>query len=830
MTHHNVDGIQYLMVKFDWRNFDIKTVIEYSFSGGYYCSCFLGHYYADLMLWMLKTFGYNRFDMLSILEMALKRKMWNLVELILVNIDMKMFDIKLVIQNVTEYSKGSKLSWMLENFDHRLFDLQSMMTSACTSDNISLVRSMTDMFGTEMFQSRHIMQFAIRNLSNGCSDIVKLCLKNSLNIGEYNMIELFNIACRQDRTELIEWLLVHHDHVHFHFNSAFTETLKRMGSNRHNMLKLLLIKLDHTFLDIESIIQNCCRQWEFDIVRWMLNTFDPHLTDIRSIMSKACQNGAIHLVQCIIRQYGIRMFNIESIFDDACKSQSSSLLEWLYQNFGNSHICNLNNCRNYSFRNIIFLIENSKINSSDYNAIFNHFYHTVDLDSEIYMEFLRCLLDTMDHRLFDLKLVFNHVCRYGTMDFAKWIMGAFDQKLLDFQSAILEAAKNDNFQLVTFLLKMKAVKKPNFDVNSVFLEACKRGNVQLVNWLLDKFEYSMLSLSEGISYIRPNRIGYKQLTMNIIERCKHILIDFDVAVLTAGLGMVSFRFVEHLMEIVDTSKVDFPSIMRQACTCLCPDWDFVKLIFTTHDYKIFDMKLIFNSACRTGTPEIVKWLLDHYGRGVFDLKSGFNEACCEGRLDIVTLLVESVGTENFDLQSAVQLTMNKYKFDMFLQSDKIVKYLLNNMHPSVSDLQCVMDKVCPTDNIVLVKWLIESFDCSELDLKSTIGRLFHSERHCQEVLELLLQSFDHERFDMMSIIIRANQNGYREFVMKTVDHSFFDMRTVFLKICKEGDLETVTYLIETCHYEGLVDEAFILNAFRTGSSDIVKWLLHERKG
>jgi hypothetical protein len=81
-----------------------------------------------------------------------------------------------------------------------------------------------------------------------------------------------------------------------------------------------------------------------------------------------------------------------------------------------------------------------------------------------------------------------------------------------------------------------------------------------------------------------------------------------VAVLTAGLGMVSFRFVEHLMEIVDTSKVDFPSIMRQACTCLCPDWDFVKLIFTTHDYKIFDMKLIFNSACRTGTPEIVKWL------------------------------------------------------------------------------------------------------------------------------------------------------------------------------------------------------------------------------
>jgi hypothetical protein len=66
--------------------------------------------------------------------------------------------------------------------------------------------------------------------------------------------------------------------------------------------------------------------------------------------------------------------------------------------------------------------------------------------------------------------------------------------------------------------------------------------------------------------------------------------------------------------------------------------------------------------------------------------------------------------------------------------------------------------------------------------------------------------------------------------MKTVDHSFFDMRTVFLKICKEGDLETVTYLIETCHYEGLVDEAFILNAFRTGSSDIVKWLLHERKG
>ena len=166
-------------------------------------------------------------------------------------------------------------------------------------------------------------------------------------------------------------------------------------------------------------------------------------------MSMACQHGELHLVQCIIRQYGIRMFDIESIFDDACKSETSFLLEWLYQNFENSHICNLNNFRNYSFRNIIFLIENSKINVSDYNAIFNHFCQT--LDCEIYMEFLECLLRTMDHRLFDLKLVFNHVCRYGTMNFAKWIMGAFDQKLLDFQSAILEAAKNVNCELVTML-------------------------------------------------------------------------------------------------------------------------------------------------------------------------------------------------------------------------------------------------------------------------------------------------------------------------------------------------------------------------------------------
>jgi hypothetical protein len=72
---------------------------------------------------------------------------------------------------------------------------------------------MTDKFGIEMFQSRDIMQFAVRNLENGFSDIVKLCLKKSLNIGEYNIIEIFNMACRHNRIELIEWLLVHYDHV-----------------------------------------------------------------------------------------------------------------------------------------------------------------------------------------------------------------------------------------------------------------------------------------------------------------------------------------------------------------------------------------------------------------------------------------------------------------------------------------------------------------------------------------------------------------------------------------------------------------------------------------
>jgi F0F1-type ATP synthase delta subunit len=775
------------------------------------------------MLWMLQAFGYNHFDMSSILEMALKHKRWDLVEWISINIDAKMFDIKLVIQSVTKYSKSSKLSWLLENVDHKLLDLQSMMTSAYTFDNISLVRSMIDRFGIEMFQSEHIMQFAIRNLRNGSSDIVKLCLKNSLNIGEYNMIELFNIACRYNIIELIEWLLVHHDHVHFHFNSAITETL-RWGS--YKTLKLLLIKLDHIFLDMESIIQSLCQRREFDIVMWMLDTFHPHLADIRSVMSMACQYGELHLVQCIIRQYGIRMFDIESIFDDACKNESSSLLEWLYQNFENSHIYNLNNFPNYSFRNIIFLIENRKINSSDYNTIFNHLCQ--NLNSEIYMEFLTCLLDTMDHRLFDLKLVFNHVCRYGTTDFVKWMMNAFDQTLFDFQSVTLDAAKNNNFEIVTFLLKKKAFKKPNFDVKSVFLEACHHSNVQLANWLLDNFEYRTLSVSEGISR-SCSKDGCTKFIMNLIDRCKHNLIDFNIVIQAACRGNLSFTFIKRLMEFADTSKVDGTFVMHRACNSSHPDWDFVKFMFTTYDYKIFDMKLIFNSACRAGSPKIVKWLLDHYGRDVFDLKSGFNEACCKRMLDIVKLLIESVGIENFDLQSAMQPLVEPAIYDLS-EYDEIFEYLLNTIQPSVSDLQSVMDKMCSTGNTVFVKWLIESFDCSKLDLNSTISKIFDEKPDCLKVLELLLQSFDRERFDMISIIFRANQNRYREFVKKTVDHSFFDRKTVLLEICKEGDLDTVTYLIETCHYEDLVDEAFILNAFRNGSSDIVKWLLHKRKG
>jgi hypothetical protein len=523
------------------------------------------------------------------------------------------------------------------------------------------------------------------------------------------------------------------------------------------------------------------------------------------------------------------MFNIESIFDDACKSQSSSLLEWLYQNFENSHFCNLNNFPSYSFRNILFLIENRKINRPDYNAIFNHLCEI--LDSEIYMEFLACFLDIVDHRLFDLKLVFNHVCRCGTMNFAKWMMGAFDQTLFDFQSATLEAAKNHNFELVTFLLKEKVGNKPNFDVNSVFLEACQQRDKQLVNWLLDNFEYRMFSVSEGMSRTCSKSSGQK-IIMNLIERCKDNLIDFNIVIQAACRGNISFTFIKRLMEIADNSKVDVPFIMHQACNRSHPDWEFVKFMLTTYDYTIFDMKLIFNSACHKGTPEIVKWLLDNYGRDVFDLKSSFNEAC-KGRLDILKLLVESVGTENFDLQSAVQLTMNKYKLFSSLRSVEIVKYVLNTIQSSVSDLQYVMDKMCSTGDTVLVTWLIESFDCSKLDLNSTISRIFDKEQHYREILELLLQSFDHDRFDMMSIIIQAKHRGYREFVsmvIKKVHHSFFDMKTVLLEICKGGNLESVMYLIETCHYEDLVDEVFILNAFRTGSSDIVNWLLHKRKG
>jgi hypothetical protein len=81
-------------------------------------------------------------------------------------IGMKIVVDKRIFYYCLDIEVPSKLSWLLENFDHKLFDLKSMMTSACTFDNISLVRSMTDKFGIEMFQSRHIMQFAVRDFKS----------------------------------------------------------------------------------------------------------------------------------------------------------------------------------------------------------------------------------------------------------------------------------------------------------------------------------------------------------------------------------------------------------------------------------------------------------------------------------------------------------------------------------------------------------------------------------------------------------------------------------------------------------------------------------------
>ena len=139
------------------------------------------------------------------------------------------------------------------------------------------------------------------------------------------------------------------------------------------------------------------------------------------------------------------------------------------------------------------------------------------------------------------------------------------------------------------------------------------------NWLLDNFEYRMFSVSEGISR-SCSKYACENFIMNLIERCNHNLIDFNIVIQAADDGKLSFTFVKRLMEIADTSKVDVPFVMHQACNCFYPNWDFVMFMFTTYDCKIFDMNLIFNSACHKGTPEIVKWLLDNYGRGVFDWK------------------------------------------------------------------------------------------------------------------------------------------------------------------------------------------------------------------
>jgi hypothetical protein len=89
------------------------------------------YYCLDIEVPPIKTFDYNCFDMRSILEMALKRKLWDLVEWILANIDAKMFDIKLVILTKEMLSNVHALVIM---------DLRSnSLWSKCSNNQLNLL-------------------------------------------------------------------------------------------------------------------------------------------------------------------------------------------------------------------------------------------------------------------------------------------------------------------------------------------------------------------------------------------------------------------------------------------------------------------------------------------------------------------------------------------------------------------------------------------------------------------------------------------------------------------------------------------------------------------
>ncbi|CAC5366438.1 unnamed protein product [Mytilus coruscus] len=728
--------------------------------------------------WLLKNVPHQLFDMKRITMKVLEMKCMEDLKFLIQNVDNCMLDMKLVYTN--QHKEGSKsienlLRWMAVNVEQQKINILELNNLPC------------------MTQDTEVVKYLFKNFDHSILDWTSM------------LLSAVNSNWRGKSKDLVEWLVLNIDLKCVNFTKVFKEVDER----NEDVTKMMLEKVNHASLDMKQIMNQACRFGWLDVVTWMLHNIDHAILDIKEAMNRVPDLCGLINVQ------EIRGDKYNSLFKLFLEKVNHGLLDM-------KEIIN-RACRYYWLDVVTLVLDKTENHAMfDVRETISILYDECDLEydknknnennDDVYnirnecKHLIKLFLGKVNQNLMDMKEILNRACRYGWLDVVKCVLENTNHKQLDIKEAIhivysskvYDIYDNDDMkdrrdQYEPFIkLILEKVNHALLDLNDVLNQACRYCSLDVVTLVLEKNDHKKLDMKEAL-YIVYSLWKYdnddEEEDENIDDRRDKYETLFKL-----------------ILEKVNHDSLVLKEILNQACQYGL--LGVVKLVLKNAEHKKLDLmkaiNIVYNSWMLDNDDEeededihdrrdkyepLIKLFLEKVNSDSLDLILVFNQACRYGCLDVVTLMLENNDHKTLNIMEAVNIIYSSIRDDDDDISDQrkkyepLIKLILDKVNHDSLDFKVIMNKACRYCFLGVFTYVLENNDYDKLEI--------------MEAVNILYSRIWNEDDDVDDIDVqREKYEPLIKLILGKVNHDLLDIKEIMNKACSYGCLDVVTFVLE----------------------------------
>ncbi|CAG2191666.1 unnamed protein product [Mytilus edulis] len=276
--------IKLILEKVDHNLLDLKQIMDDAFYYGY----------LDIVTFLLENADHEKLDIMKAVKYAYspfcddddindhREKNEPLMKLILEKVDHDFLVLKQIMDVASRYGYLDVVTFLLENTDNEHLDLMKVVRNA-----YSPFRDGDDI--NEQMEKRESMIKLILEKADPDFLILK---------------EIMDDACRYDYLDVVTFLLENTDNEKLDLMKAVNNAYRSISDedddeddNNENrakkepLIKLILEKTNHDFLDLKEIMYKACCYGYLDVVTFLLENTDHEKLHVMEAVNKACNQS-----------------------------------------------------------------------------------------------------------------------------------------------------------------------------------------------------------------------------------------------------------------------------------------------------------------------------------------------------------------------------------------------------------------------------------------------------------------------------------------------------------------------------------------------------------